>query len=498
MASRKRPAAAAAAAAALLALLLALSNACAAWAQNSGQGQPDNFKEPKTGALVLVNDHEGNDDFALFDDSAKKLHPLPKGKKPPKKDKNGKTLKLGDVVTIVMMVDAPTCGNATAETTVDALRAAYLGPALDGKGGVAYRAEMCSYGELMISVPAFTVIRITPSCTWDTTTCDWSGIYSAAIAAAPAALKAAASPYLVADFTNYHIVIRQDICRWSGLATMGSNANTVWLKPGSIVPSSWQVPMQEMIHNFVMYHSYGDGSEYNDYTSFMGSGNACPNAKELALLGWASPATGGLLDGTSIAAGAATGPIMLPATYLTGAGAYARVKPTWMSSYTSTDPTTGGKNLYFEVRKDGNADASIIPSFVNALIVHQVIAYMDNDQATYRSDNAINDFVTFIAPNTRTVISSWNIKNYNLVVYTGSMFGSQGAILPVYFCRFVTAETGGKAKPGERAPPLPPMTPDHPPPTSGHRPPPRRSPPRHRNGYNAPPPHHRQQMRQRA
>ncbi len=44
-----------------------------------------------------------------------------------------------------MLLDAPACGYTTMSSTSEAaIRTAYLGPNLDGVGGIAGRAENCS------------------------------------------------------------------------------------------------------------------------------------------------------------------------------------------------------------------------------------------------------------------------------------------------------------------------------------------------------------------
>lgn len=46
---------------------------------------------------------------------------------------------------LVMLLDAPSCGFPTLSATSEAaIRTAYLGPNLDGLGGIAGRAENCS------------------------------------------------------------------------------------------------------------------------------------------------------------------------------------------------------------------------------------------------------------------------------------------------------------------------------------------------------------------
>ncbi|KAG2423741.1 hypothetical protein HXX76_015130 [Chlamydomonas incerta] len=477
-------------------------------------------KEQKQGQLVYVNGHDGEEDYLLLDNDAKKMHKLGKDKKP-KKDKDGKDIAIGDYLVLactadpttgqctyisdqdvtklgsppvpqavgvaqrvlVMLVDNPDpkCGNATAETTVDALKTRYLGAALDGTGGIAARMENCSYGELIIDKGPFTVIKVTPACTWSVgiSTCDYQGIYNAAMAKATTDL--AASGIDIQSYTHYHIIINQKACLWSALGTFAGNV--VWAKASAI--NSWSIAIHEMLHNYMLWHAYKDYLEYSDKSSLMGSGFACPCAPELALLQWATPAAGGDLDGASIplssaAAPATSGPVQLAATWARGAGAYVRVKPKWMANYgvVGTGPTAG-RNLYFEVRQDRQADASIALDLIDALVVHSVVAYLDNDYAAYRKENRTINFITAIPPDTRAVLTA-----FNLVVYTGTYTGDALEILPVAFCRYASADA--ECPPLSAAfisrPPSPPASPSRPPsppppPVSPPPPPPPPTPP---------------------
>ncbi|KAG2445113.1 hypothetical protein HYH02_008980 [Chlamydomonas schloesseri] len=364
----------------LVAALLALSAAGGLASQET--------KEQKQGQLVYVNGHDGDEEYLLLDNVAKKMHKLGKDKKP-KKDKDGKDIEIGDMLTLVMLVDNPDpkCGNATAETTIDALRTAYLGPALDGMGGIAGRMENCSYGELTLDKGAMTFIKVTPACTW----------------------------------------------------------------------------------GYV---------EYSDTSSMMGSGDVCPSSPELALLQWATPAVGGDLDDTTVPLAATASPINLVATWARGSGAYARVKPKWMSVYSVVGTgASAGRNLYFEVRQPQQADAYLPLAASNMLIVHSVVAYMDNDYVTYRRENRTINYLAAIKQNSRYVLTA-----FNLVVYTGAFTGAASEILPVTFCRYATNSTDCPAlsvaftsKPPSppSAPPPPPALPPPPRPPSPSPPSPR-------------------------
>eukprot|EP00198_Chlamydomonas_reinhardtii_P012727 XP_001702064.1 metalloproteinase of VMP family [Chlamydomonas reinhardtii] len=478
--------------------------------------QPGQDKKSFEGELTYVDYHDGTGDWALLDKAVRKFEPLGKGKKPPKKDKNNKDLQPGpgealwpplarpgctvdpttgqcsfidsaDVTVLkpayippatnvrqsllVVIVDAPACGAAAASgATVSNLQSLYFGPNLDGKGGWAVRLENCSYGEVVWEPPTSGLtqfVTVTPSCSWPTATCDAYAMSNAANAAARAKL----GDLVFYDFTHFHLVMAvPSACSWAGLATLGGGVGgggQVWLNTNTWTQTfgTFQVPLQESIHNFVLYHGFASGIEYQDKTTFMGTGQACPSVTEKRWLGWASPITGAdSLDEFALTPSAASGPFNLPASWTTGLGNHVRVKPTWASWYNNTNY---GMNLYFEFRQAMLGDASMDVTYANKVVVHEILSYMDNDQVTYRSSDPRSNYITNVAPNTRTVLSSPSLGvPYSLVLYVGAQFGSQSEFVPMYICRFITADTecdtlannqkSPSAKPGERAPPLPP------------------------------------------
>ncbi|KAG2429776.1 hypothetical protein HXX76_010560 [Chlamydomonas incerta] len=492
--------------------------------------QPGQAKKAIEGLLTYVDYHDGTGDWALLDKAAHKFEPLGKGKKPPKKDKNGKDLEPGQYMTIgctvdsttgqcsfidsadvtvlkpayippatnvrqnllVVIVDAPACGAAAASgATVSNLQNLYFGPNFDGKAGWAARLENCSYGEVVWEPPTSGLtqfVTVTPACTWPTTSCDAYAMSDAANAAARAKL----GDLVFNDFTHYHVVMNiPSSCSWAGLATLGGGVGgggQVWLNTNSWTQTfgSFQVPLQESIHNFVLYHGFSSGIEYQDKTTFMGTGLACPSVTEKRWLGWASPITGGDgLDANALTPGAALGPFNLPASWTTGLGNHVRVQPTWTSWYNNTNY---GMNLYFEFRQAMLGDGSMDVTYANKVIVHEILSYMDNDQATYRSSDPRSNYMTNVAPSTRTVLSSPSLGvAYNLVLYVGAQFGTSKEFVPVYVCRFITSDTecdtltnvlanAPKSSPPPPRPQAPPSPPSPPPPGPSPPPPPAKPP----------------------
>ncbi|PNW81386.1 hypothetical protein CHLRE_07g353750v5 [Chlamydomonas reinhardtii] len=292
---------------------------------------PGQDKNNIQGELTYIDYHDGTGDWALLDKSnGRHFEPLGKGKKPPKADKNGKDLEPGQYMTIgctidtttgqcsfisstdvtvlkpayippatnvrerllVVIVDAPACGAAaTSGATVSNLQSLYFGPNLDGKGGWAVRLENCSYGEVVWEPPTSGLtqfVTVTPNCTWPTASCDAWAMANAANAAAQ--VKLGATTY--ATFTHSHLVMAvPSACSWAGLATLGGGVGgggQVWLNTNTWTQTfgTFQVPLQESIHNFVLYHGYSSGIEYQDKTTYMGTGQACPSVTEKALTVW--------------------------------------------------------------------------------------------------------------------------------------------------------------------------------------------------------------------
>ncbi len=127
-----------------------------------------------------------------------------------------------------------------------------------------------------------------------------------------------------------------------------------------------------------LWHSWKGGWEYEDYSTAMGRGDACPNSAEASRLGWSTPAVGG--EGINAATLAVSTParpralsFTLPATYLTGDNNYIRLVPDWLASY--NDPAAS-KNLYIAFRVPKVGDSSLGGIYANRLNVHEVNATM--------------------------------------------------------------------------------------------------------------------------
>ncbi|GIL73954.1 hypothetical protein Vretimale_5108 [Volvox reticuliferus] len=380
---------------------------------------------------------------------------------------------------LVMILDYSACGYAPT-LDVDTVTKLYMGPNRDGNGGIADKFRRCSYGKFNISYFQAAVVK--PACSTPVTSgCSWWAISSGADAAA----KAQLGQLFFSNFTYFTYVVPpglQSVCPWAGLALLPGKQT--WLQSSDYGVLRWATVMQETIHNFGLWHSWKNNWEYEDYSTAMGRGDACPNAAELSRLGWATAAANG---GGEISTGVLTTPgkyvtWTLPATYITGDNNYLRVTPNWLPTYANT---TFAKNLYIALRAPKGGDATMSSTYINRVHVHEVNATMDNGFPTsFTFGDRRIQIINMIPPSTRQVVSG-----YNLVVYTGALTSNDN--IQVSLCRFDTSDSQCGALPPPSpppSPPPPPVKPSPPPPNPKPKPPsPKPSPPASKSPTPPPP-----------
>ncbi|EFJ48367.1 metalloproteinase, extracellular matrix glycoprotein VMP22 [Volvox carteri f. nagariensis] len=471
-------------------------------------GPADNYVRTQiAGELVYIT--LDNVDQWLIRDSYGVLIPLMGGYKPPKTDSGGTPVTPGSAVQLdclykvstgdctpdnstiltiisvapgppstlgtaifqsllVMIIDYTDCGlPATINETE--IRTLYLGPNGDGNGGLADKYTQCSYGRFGLNITAFRVVRVRHQCSTPiTTTCAaW-----AISALADTATKALIGTVAFSSFSHYTYIVPpglQPVCPWSGLAVLPGRQTFLQTSANGVY--RWATVMQEAIHNYGLWHSWQNGTEYGDYSTTMGRGDACPNAAEISRMGWATPAVGGdQLNSSALLPGTAR-TFTLPATYLTGNNNYVRVTPDWLPVYNNT---LTGRNLYIAVRVAKNVDAGLSNTiYASKVNIHEVNATMDNGYPTTftNSDRKIQ-FINTVDPMSQLAMGA-----YQLVVYGGSWVGTD--TLRVHLCRFL-------ASPSE-CPSLSTLEVQPPPPTPSPRPP-SPSPPPFRPPVPSPPP----------
>ncbi|GIL61683.1 hypothetical protein Vafri_15984 [Volvox africanus] len=178
--------------------------------------------------------------------------------------------------------------------------------------------------------------------------------------------------------------------------------------------------MQEILHNFGLFHGWKDGVEYNDYSTAMGRGNSCPSAPELWRLGWATPLV--QLNSTSFPM-ATYKNFTLPATYLGPGGVMIKIQPDWLGElYT--------KNMYLALRVKMAGDRDLNEELNGKLSIHEINKSMDN-RFLVDGDPKIS-FIAALDPG-----SSVPYFNYKLHLLVGA-FDSKNSTIIVTLCRFVT------------------------------------------------------------
>ncbi|EFJ49690.1 metalloproteinase, extracellular matrix glycoprotein VMP1 [Volvox carteri f. nagariensis] len=376
---------------------------------------------------------------------------------------------------LVMILDYGSCGYAPSLTEND-IRNLYLGPNKDGLGGIALKYSDCSYGKFGLNTTAFMAVRVSINCsTAVTSSCSWWAISQGADAAAKSLIGLAA----FSTFSHFTYVLPpglQSVCAWAGLALLPGRQT--WLQSSGYGVQRWATVMQEGIHNYGLWHSWRNGWEYEDYSTAMGRGDACPNVAETSRLGWATPAVGGgAINSGVLKTAGSVAKWSLPATYITGDGNHLRVLPDWLPGYTNS---TLAKNLYLALRVNKLGDAALGSMYANKVNVHEVNATMDNGypNSFIYSDRRIQ-FISSVSPFTRSVLPA-----YNLVIYTSAVNASDA--ITVYLCRYTSADSQcpsltdvvGTASPPPPSPPPPARPPPSPPPPARPPPPPpTRSPP---------------------
>ncbi|GIM00042.1 hypothetical protein Vretimale_5110, partial [Volvox reticuliferus] len=359
---------------------------------------------------------------------------------------------------LAIILDYGSCGFSSSLTPSD-VRSIFLGPSGDGSTGVARKYAQCSYGKFTINATAFMAITVPANCTTAVTaSCSWWTLSQNGDTGARAALGTT----LFSSFTNYIYIVPSGlsgVCPWAGLAVLPGRQ--VWLMASTYGVRRWATVMQETIHNYGLWHSWQNGIEYNDYSTAMGRGDACPNAAEISRMGWATPAVGGEAINSAILQAGNSRSFVLPATYLTGDNNYLRVTPDWMASYNSP---VSAKNLYMAVRVALAGDSLLDPYYASKLNVHEVNATMDNgypNDAYLNSDRQIQ-FIDAVP-----AYSQKTFADYKLVVY-GGLWVANGT-LRVHLCRYTSSPGECPSLSSLEPVPPPPLSP--PPPLPSPRPP---------------------------
>ncbi|GIL54728.1 hypothetical protein Vafri_10439 [Volvox africanus] len=354
---------------------------------------------------------------------------------------------LSVLVMVVSVTASAQCENR-AGANVTQVQNAFLGP-----NGYADFFGNCSYGRMVFDRQKLTVVPVAVNCSLAIATCNEDAISVAAKQQLPANIQ-------IGSYSQFVFVLPNNMavtCGWVGLAELPGMHS--WFTPDSLGIFSKGTVMQELLHNFGLYHSWKDGVEYDDFSTAMGSGDSCPSAPELWRLGWATPLA--QLNSSSFARDTFK-TFALPATYLgyKDKGVMIKIQPDWL------DPLYT-KNLYLALRMKAAGDRDLLDQFAGKLNMHEISRDIDN---------------SFVAPGdpresllgTLIPSSSVTFFNYKLHILTGDLDTSTNS-MSVTICRFLIGPNdcvdNALLQPLSPSP-WPPSPPPSPPPSTPPRPPP--------------------------
>ncbi|GLC45985.1 hypothetical protein PLESTM_001810000 [Pleodorina starrii] len=347
------------------------------------------------------------------------------------------TLRL--LVMVVNLTASAAC-EARPGAPLQEVKDAFLAP-----GGYADYFGNCSYGKMVLDRDALTVVSTPIACNQVIMNCNEDAI------ATYARRKIPKGPVINAPYDHLVYVLPKDFgpaCGWSGLAEL-PGAQT-WFTSDSQGIFGKGTVMQELIHNFGLYHGWKDGVEYEDLSSAMGFGDGCPSAPELWRLGWATPLA--QLSVTRLVSRAYR-TFILPATYLGPTGVMIKVQPDWLGAAYI-------KNLYLALRIRAAGDAALLAEFDGKLSIHELDKEVDNDFLSYGDPRV--SIIGVVHPS-----SSLVLFNYRLHIIAGEIVNDNTSMI-VKLCRFFTGPNECVDPP---SPPPPPPRPPSPPPPNPPLPP---------------------------
>eukprot|EP00798_Chlamydomonas_sp_ICE-L_P027715 gene27715-7359_t len=272
---------------------------------------------------------------------------------------------------------------------------------------VAEMMQTCSYNKLTMDTEALNVIEIDfPRCDL-LKDCDALGISDEA--------WIHTSELLGSDkagrYSHWSIVVPEGSgCdrSWAALAQVGSayNANlgrptTTWFSTAEFGIQRTSTIMQELLHNFGIYHGSRDSveeglcechqlrscwrdschQEYGDFSTCMGYGDACPSAVESYRLNWAEAVA--VMKESNFDAGEWRA-LDVYATYV-GPESAIIVESNWLGDDYQY-------NLYFSLRVNKGGDVNLDSEFVGKVSVHSI-----GDAVLYTSGGDDSDCIFRIA-----------------------------------------------------------------------------------------------------
>ncbi|GLC65597.1 hypothetical protein PLESTF_000316900 [Pleodorina starrii] len=293
------------------------------------------------------------------------------------------------LVMVVSLSASTECASRAGGNATE-VRSLFLAP-----GGYADYFGNCSYGSMVIDRQSLTVVPIVVPCSKRIMNCSEDALAEAAMANVPAGIQTAA-------FSHFVYVVPKDfgpICNWAGFAQLPGTRT--WFTPDNQGIYEKGTVMQELLHNFGLWHGYRNGVEYEDYSTAMGMGSGCPSAPELWRLGWADARA--QLNSSTFPPGTFQ-TYTLPATYRGPTGVMLKIQPDWLgAAYT--------KNMYLALRVKAAGDIALLPEFNGKLNIHELDKVIDNDFAA-----AGDPFVSLLG--VLNPVSSVTYFNYRLYIIT--------------------------------------------------------------------------------
>ncbi|KAG2487830.1 hypothetical protein HYH03_013547 [Edaphochlamys debaryana] len=290
-----------------------------------------------------------------------------------------------------------------------------------GERGGAWQLAACSYGTMRINQNRSRVMELALPCSWEAVTCSTLAVGNEAQEEARWQLGG-----LFRSFTHIMYIMPQGTgCLFNGRSEQRGKAS--WLNPGELGVFKPGTVMQELIHNFGLFHGFRDGAEYMDGSTFMGLAYAaCPSAPELLRLGWATPLA--VLSRALLPEAAAAVPnVTIPDTGAGPQGVAVRILPDWLADYS--------KNLYLSFRTRAAANWALDEEYADRLQLHEALRAADNGGGGSAEDPHFN-LIALLDQGTQKVL-----EEYRLVVQARGeeremLDDTKGRRMVVDLCRY--------------------------------------------------------------
>eukprot|EP00798_Chlamydomonas_sp_ICE-L_P026379 gene26379-17473_t len=249
---------------------------------------------------------------------------------------------------------------------------------------------------------------------------------------------------LVLDGTSFDPFLGKPTSTWHTPGSFGTSFDrslrkptTTWYTAGDFGIRRVSTVMQEILHNFGIYHGSVDAvkddlcqchvtdscgrddchKEYGDYSTCMGYGDACPSAVENYRLEWAKAID--TLTGSNLPEGIIKN-LQVYATYI-GPRTLVRVKPDWI--------VNRGMNLYFSMRMNKGGDVDLQSQFVGKVSVHSISSSVDERAS---NENGDIHLLRVVGPN-----SVYDFSKMKLRLIVGALNTNDDSII-MGFCRYAS------------------------------------------------------------